>query len=110
MSLANALSFKKIAGELLRAASEEAWFRGVILFLLFSSTTLIWAIVFSSVLFASAHFNSNWTSKAWALAMGFGFGAITAFTGSLAGPVIGHVAFNLAVSTLKKASPEFTPL
>jgi len=109
-SMQGSLSLKKILWELPRVASEEAWFRGVILFLLLSSTTLLWAIVLSSALFASAHFKGNWISRAWALAMAVGFGTITAFTGSLAGPIIGHAVFNLAVSTLKKANPKFTQL
>ncbi|MGE0787502.1 MAG: lysostaphin resistance A-like protein [Sandaracinaceae bacterium] len=95
------LSFREVLGELsgpsilaLALASglgEEAFFRGGL------QPSL--GFVLTSLLFGLVHVGPRrqflaWT--AWAVVMGFAFGAIFEATGSIVGPVVAHVGINYA--------------
>jgi membrane protease YdiL (CAAX protease family) len=71
------------------AAGEELLFRGLLV------PTV--GVIGSSVLFGALHQirgSARWGWMAWATVMGLLFGMVFAATGSLAGPIIAHVAIN----------------
>lgn len=80
-----------LAIALASAAAEELLFRGLLVPLL--------GVVLSSVLFGALHQvrgPARWGWAAWATAMGFVFACLYAATGSLVGPVVGHLLINAA--------------
>jgi membrane protease YdiL (CAAX protease family) len=73
------------------ALGEELFFRGVLVPLV--------GIVLSSLLFGALHQvrgQARWGWAAWATAMGLLFATLFAATGSLAGPLVAHLAINAA--------------
>jgi membrane protease YdiL (CAAX protease family) len=71
------------------ALGEEMLFRGLLVPVL--------GVVASSVLFGALHQirgRARWAWMGWATVMGLLFGAVFAATGSLAGPLVAHLAIN----------------
>ncbi len=73
------------------AVGEELLFRGLLVPLL--------GVVLSSLLFGALHQvrgEARWGWAAWAAGMGLLFALLFAATGSLAGPIVGHLVINAA--------------
>jgi membrane protease YdiL (CAAX protease family) len=73
------------------AVGEEVLFRGLLVPAV--------GVVFSSLVFGALHQirgQARWAWMGWATLMGLLFGAVFAATGSLAGPLVAHVAINHA--------------
>ena len=73
------------------AAGEELLFRGLLV--------PVVGVVLSSLLFGALHQvrgEARWGWAAWATGMGLLFAIVFAATGSLAGPLLGHLAINAA--------------